>query len=267
MKTTYLSRFSNPENLFCYHYEQLDEREKKLYRRLTDGLFAFQPSITLRGTTAETVETLYEKMKLDLPAAFFDEGIEMVWQPMLCLVKVKPRYRFSQQDAENILAEVMDRVQPLLLQCRGRTDLEKENLIHDWFCRNVTYDYNYAQNMGGSSFELAAPLLWGRGVCSGISKAAKFLFDLNGIRSLLLLGRTRNPDGAPGEDHCWLMVKIHESQPGGHQPGGHQPGGHPPAVRRYHLDITFDMTTKSRRYFNLTSREILADRVLTGPFA
>lgn len=252
----YLNRFSNPKYVFCYHYEQLDSRQKKLYRQLADGLFQFQPTITLRGTTAKTVEDLYEKMKFDLPAAFFDEGIEIIWHPVLCLVRVKPRYRFGQQDAENILAEVMDRMQPLLQQCQGRTDLEKEIFIHDWFCRNVTYDHNYAQNMGGSSFELAAPLLWGKGVCSGISKAAKFLFDLTGIQSLLLTGRTHGQNGNPGEDHCWLMVKIHEPQP----------GGMPPAARRYHLDITFDMTTKSTRYFNLTSREILADRVLTGPF-
>jgi len=256
VRKMYLNRFSNPKNVFCYHYEQLSEREKKLYRTLVDGLFRFQPSITLRGTTGRTAEDLYEKLKLDLPAAFFDEGIEIVWYPVLCLVKVRPRYRFGQQDAENILAEVMKQIHPLLQQCQGRTDLEKENLIHDWFCRNVTYDHNYAQNMGGSSFELAAPLLWGRGVCSGISKAAKFLFDLTGIRSLLLTGRTLGQNGNPGEDHCWLMVKIHESQPGSLQP----------VIHRYHLDITFDMTTKSRRYFNLTSQEILADRILTEPF-
>ena len=96
--------------------------------------------------------------------------------------------------------------------------------------------------MGGSSFELAAPLLWGRGVCSGISKAAKFLFDQVGISSILMEGRTKDRPGSPGEEHCWLMVKI---------------GG-----RRCHLDLTFDMTTKTRQYFNLSDQEILADRIL-----
>lgn len=255
--TNYLKRFSNPANVYCYHYKQMPEHEKALYRKLVDGMFSFQPSITLRGATAKTVENIYEKMKLDIPAAFFDEGIEMTWYPILGLVKVRPQYRFGQQDAENILSEVMDRMQPLLQQCQGKTDLEKETLIHDWFCRNVTYDNNYAQNMGGSSFELAAPLLWGRGVCSGISKAAKFLFDLTGVDSLILLGRTHDQNGTPGEEHCWLMVKIHQHKSGSLQPG----------ICRYHLDLTFDMTTKSRRYFNLTSQEILADRILTGPFA
>lgn len=257
MKTnSHLNRFSNPENVFCYHYGQLNEREKKLYRKLTEGLFQFQPAITLFGTTARTVEVLYEKIKLDIPAAFFDEGIEIQWYPVLALVKIRPRYRFSQTDAENILAEAADRIKPLVQQCQGRTDLEKETLIHDWFCQNVVYDTDYASNMGGSSFELAAPLLWGKGVCSGISKAAKFIFDQVNLCSLLLTGRVFHPNGGPGEDHCWLMVKIH-------QPAS---GTGPASVHRYHLDITFDMTTKSKRYFNLTDREILTDRVPTGPF-
>lgn len=237
-----LMYFSKPENVYCYHYERLGKKEQKLYRKLVDSMFRFQPSITLRGTGRETVEEIYEKLKCDLPAAFFDEGIEMVWYPVLHQVKVMPRYRFSRKDAENILAEVLKRTEQLTESCRNRTDLEKENLIHDWFCANVIYDDNYMQKMGGSSFELAAPLLWGRGVCSGISKAAKFLFDQVGIRSILMLGRTRDRPGAVGEEHCWLMVKIDG--------------------QRYHLDLTFDMTTKTKRYFNLTDQQILEDRVL-----
>ena len=234
--------FSKPEHGFCYHYERLGERDKKLYRKLAEGMFCFQPSITLWGTGRRKAEELYEKIKLDLPAAFFDEEVELIWYPVLNRVTVRPRYRFSQQDAENIMAEVMMRAEPLIGSCRGRTDLEKERIIHDWFCEHVTYDYNYAQKMGGSSFELAAPLLWGRGVCSGISKAAKFLFDQVGIQSILMEGRTKDRPDAPGENHCWLMVKI---------------GG-----QRYHLDITFNMTGKTTRYFNMTDQEILEDRIL-----
>ena len=243
-----LNWFSKPEHVFCYYYDRLNDKEKKLYRKLAEGLFDFQPVITLWWVTPETVSRVYEKIKLDLPAAFFDTGLEMVWTPALGMVRVKPQYRFPQEEAENILAEIMDRIQPLLLQCLGMSDLEKETLIHDWFCQNVVYDYQYAQKMGGSSFEMAAPLLWGRGVCSGISKAAKFLFDLTGLQSLLLMGRTHDTAAGPGEDHCWLMVKVHEPGQG--------------LAQKYHLDITFDMTTKSKRYFNMSSQEILDDRIL-----
>lgn len=234
--------FSKPEQGFCYYYERLSKRDQKLYRKLADGLFRFQPSITLWGIERQKAEELYEKIKLDLPAAFFDEGVQLIWYPALHLVRVQPQYRFSRQDAENILAEVLVRTEHLIDSCRGRTDLEKEQIIHDWFCTNVIYDHNYAQKMGGSSFELAAPLLWGKGVCSGISKAAKFLFDQVGVPAILMEGRTLDSPDARGEDHCWLMVKI---------------GG-----QRYHLDITFDMTTKTKRYFNLTDHEIMEDRVL-----
>ena len=238
-----LMYFSKPENVYCYHYERLGEKEKRLYRKLVDGMFRFQSSIIFWGTESDTIDEIYEKIKMDLPAAFFDEGSEVVWYPVLHQVKVRPRYRFSRQDAENILTEVLRRTEPLIESCRSQTNLEKEKRIHDWFCANVIYDDNYMQKMGGSSFELAAPLLWGKGVCSGISKAAKFLFDQVGIRSILMTGRTKDRLGTAGEEHCWLMVKIDD--------------------QRYHLDITFDITAKTQRYFNLTDREILRDRILT----
>ncbi len=243
-----LTYFSMPEHVFCYHYERLDENGQKLYRKMTENLFQFRPAFTLYWTTPQTVDEIYQKIKLDLPASFFDTGLEMIWNPILRTVRIKPQYRFPQEDAENILKEILDRMQPLLDQCHGKTDLEKETIIHDWFCQNVVYDSCYTQKMGGSSFEMAAPLLWGRGVCSGISKAAKFLFDMVGIRSLLLTGRTTGA-GSSNEDHCWLMVKISQ--------GFHS------LPQRYHLDITFDMTTHSKRYFNMTDQEILADRILT----
>ncbi|MBR5488818.1 MAG: hypothetical protein IKV72_03865, partial [Firmicutes bacterium] len=78
-----LMYFSKPENVFCYHYERMNEKDKKLYRKLADGMFRFQPSITLQGASSETVEEIYEKIKRDLPAAFFDEGLEMIWYPVL----------------------------------------------------------------------------------------------------------------------------------------------------------------------------------------
>jgi len=243
MKRKNLSWFCNPEHVFCYHYERLSEKEQNVYRKLAEGLFSFRPSITLMGTDCGTVETVYQKMKDDLPAAFFDAGAEMVWFPVLRMVKVRPLYRFSQQRAEKILADILEEMDPLLFRCYGRTDLEKETLIHDWLCRNVSYDGDYAKRMGGSSFEMAGPLLYGKGVCSGISKAAKFLFDLVDIRSRILNGHTLGNGGMPAEAHSWLMVKIQ--------------GCH------YHLDITFDMTSNTKQYFNMTSREALSDRVIT----
>ena len=250
-----LAYFSKPENVFCYYYEHLDESRQKTYRKLAEGLFSFRPSITLRWITPNEIEEIYECLKKDLPAAFFDEGLEMTWWPGLFTVKVRPRYRFSQQKAESVLEEALNRTEGLIRQCRGKPDLEAETLVNDWLCSNVVYDTEYMWNLGGSSFELAGPLLWGRGVCSGISKAGKFLFDLLGIRSLILNGYVYTAAGQPGESHSWLMVKIRSPQ------GSRKAGTS--GAQHYHLDITFNLTSKSKRYFNMTDREALADRVIT----
>lgn len=248
-----LEWFSSPENVFCYHYEKLEKREKTLYLKLAEGLFGYEPEFTLYHTKPEQVNELYGKLKLDMPAAFFDEGLEIEWYPLPGLVKVRPRYRFGRKKAEEILSEILRRTDPILTMCRGKTDLEKETIIHDWFINNVSYDNSYLQNVGGSSFEMAGPLLWNTGVCSGICRAAKFIFDQLGIRCRILNGYVSGYGGRPDELHCWLMIKIYEQKPG-------MAGL---TASHYHLDITFDLTAQTRRYFNMTEEEAFQDRVMT----
>ena len=93
--------------------------------------------------------------------------------------------------------------------------------------------------------EVIGPLCHGIGVCEGIAKTAKLLFDAVGIESIVVIGKERKEkDGLSGVRHAWNIVRI---------------GG-----RTYHFDATFDNSlTRSgvRRYdyYNLSDEAIAAD--------
>ena len=131
----------------------------------------------------------------------------------------------------------------------NKTEIEKELAVHNFLCETVVYDYNFSD----SSFQCVGPLLFGRGVCEGISKAAKFLFNLLGIDSLVVNGEVENSSHSFGNmdivGHAWNIVKINHIY--------------------YHLDITFDLTiaeygVKRFDYFNLTDAEICRDHRITS---
>ena len=246
-----IEEFSWREHAFCYYYSRMNSREQKVYEKLADGLLHHASSIWIKRVTPELVGEVYRKLVLDLPILFYQKELKIVWYPLFGRIKVIPQYRFGRQKAEILIEEVWNRVLPLLKRCEGKTALEQEQIIHDWFCSNVVYDNGYDLMLGGPSFEMAGPLLYGCAVCSGISKAAKFLFDLVGIPSLVLEGEilmNRDPDPAKNL-HAWNMVEI--CMPGSEE------------TQRYHLDITFDMTLHSKRYFNMTGPQILAERMIS----
>lgn len=107
--------------------------------------------------------------------------------------------------------------------CRNRGELETEKIIYDYLCNTVSYDTEYKD----PSFECVGPLLFGKGVCEGISKASKFLFDTVGIESLIAHGtsNSRLNCGTNNLSHAWNIVRIRDLC--------------------FHLDVTFDLTVRA----------------------
>jgi hypothetical protein len=107
------------------------------------------------------------------------------------------------------------------------------------------YDRSYKKRnpnakIHAENYSLVGPLIHGRGVCSGLARAAQYLFMELGIQAVFCSGILRDRDGEGL--HAWLIVKIHGEY--------------------YHLDISNDVcasensTIPMYEYFNLTDREI-----------
>ena len=135
----------------------------------------------------------------------------------------------------------MDSAKDITSKC-SRSHILAEKYIHDYICKNVRYD-----NTEPNAHSIVGPLLFKRGVCEGISKTAKILFDMLNIDSSLVLGNlsTSNDNvwnsAWNNDGHAWNKVKIDGTW--------------------FHLDITSDLGLTRKNhirydYFNLSDTEV-----------
>lgn len=225
------------------HYRQcLSVVEQKAYDCLEYGLLRKDKLITLNGITSDQVNKIYNIFRYDVPLVFYVKKLTYRCSLTSKLVEVKPDYRFDQQKIDDTFLALIGKLESVKKACDNLCDLRKELLIHDYFCGNDYYDLSFKD----SSFECVGPLLFGKGVCEGISKASKLLFDYVGMKSIVVSGNSTSELNAGGSNtsHAWNIVNVDG--------------------KFYHLDITFDLTVKDDKcirydYFNLTNDEITDD--------
>jgi hypothetical protein len=125
-----------------------------------------------------------------------------------------------------------------------KSDNEKEYFVHDYCLKHFKYDYNFGEHAHTS----LGLVLNGTAICEGIAKFTKLALDYLGVRSIVVTGKAKNPDNERSENHAWNIVRIND--------------------KTYHLDVTFDMTLKSKvnryDYFNLCDDDIKKDHSFGG---
>lgn len=239
---------NNMDDDFCYYRSQMNVIEKRVYDKIRNGLLAYSDSITVKGISVDGIKSIYQKIKQDNPCLFFVESLVIESTLSSITSMIKPTYRFPKKETDATLIALINKCNQILSSHRNKSQLEKEIVIHDYFCNSITYDYSFAT----SSFECVGPLLFGKGVCEGIAKASKMLFDFIKIKSLIIYGQTEVEqlvNGRFSNLHAWNMVKVENNF--------------------YHLDITFDLTIKSfginrYDYFNLSDEEICRDHTISS---
>lgn len=80
----------------------------------------------------------------------------------------------------------------------GMSEYEQVKAFHDWLVNNTEYDLTFSE----TSFDAAGPLLYGRAVCDGYSKALDLLCYLSGIDCVRINGVSN------GGGHAWNKVEI-----------------------------------------------------------
>ena len=122
-------------------------------------------------------------------------------------------------------------------------DYEKLKYVHDWIVNNTVYikaDTDYESEADG-------PVVYGKAICEGYSKAFMYFAQSMGYECVCVIG------SAGGVDHMWNMVKI---------------GG-----QWYHVDTTWDdpvmsdgSQTLRYNYFLLSDSAISQDHSFSTPF-
>lgn len=229
---------------WSFYKEKLSEKEVECYNLLLDGFMKYEQSIPYKNLEVKQIERIYEALKFDVPQLFFVKRITCQHMPILRCGWVVPQYRFSKVETYATLDAIQCKIDEIQKNVAYKSKYEKEKFIHDYICSSVKYDYTFKE----SSFECVGPILFGKGVCEGISKATKLLLDSVGIDSLIVHGASKNQQvhNLSDNSHAWNMVRIDNLN--------------------YHLDVTFDLSVMAHDvlrydYFNLSNQDILIDHI------
>lgn len=116
----------------------------------------------------------------------------------------------------------------------GMSEYDQVKAFHDWLVNHTEYDLTFSD----SSYDAAGPLLYGRAVCDGYSKALDLLCYFSGIECLRINGESN------GGGHAWNKVKIDGQW--------------------YNIDVTWDDPVSTRPilrydYFLISDSALAAD--------
>ena len=231
-----------------YYYAQLNKQEQAIYKAFYKGLMAHEDiiPIPIRGQLSKEVfNKIFLAMTRDNPLIYYVNQSACNWATdMFGHTAICPQYFYNKDTVKKYNRNIEKTVNNLAGQLRltEGTDYEKELRVHDWFCKNVSYDFK-GTNMDDPARVVLSHNIVGvfakqKAQCEGIAKAVKVLLNAVDIKCIVATGDA-DANGSR-EHHAWNVVDI---------------DGNP-----YHVDVTWDIGVSKGRvsydYFNVTDEII-----------
>ena len=220
---------------YCHQRKYLTMEEKNVYDAMATGFLNCLDIIPLPSMDSERLEEIKEMVLKEHCYLFHvnRHKCEFILNERLQVVYLQPKYYYDKSQTDARMWALMDKVTKLVAPWLHLTREEKEKAIYQYLKNHVTYDDDKPEE----SRECYQTLIEGKGVCIGIAKAAKLLFDFSGFGdSMIVIGKVHGSE--EHVLHAWNVVRLNR--------------------KYYHVDITFDLDGSG--YFNLTDKQIKKDR-------
>lgn len=229
-----------------YYYAQLNKQEQAIYKAFYKGLMAHEDiiPIPIRGQLSKEVfNKIFLAMTRDNPLIYYVNQSACNWATdMFGHTAICPQYFYNKDTVKKYNRNIEKTVNNLAGQLRltEGTNYDKELRVHDWFCKNVNYDFKGTDMDNPArvvlSHNIVGVFAKRKAQCEGIAKAVKVLLNAVDIKCIVATG---DADGSR-EHHAWNVVDI---------------DGNP-----YQVDVTWDIGASKGRvsydYFNVTDEII-----------
>lgn len=228
-----------------YAYSTLTANQKKLYAKLFEGVKAHAESINVSdiGADKDDAEIAYWAFDYDNPQFFWlSNGCYIGYTMSGKLTTITPMYSRSKSQAQQLTPLFEATAQEIINKALKESDPFKQvKVLHDEIINMTRYTST------GAVYESEAdgPLLYGKALCEGYSKAFMYLCQSMGYECVCVKGDA-------GGAHMWNMVRINGQW--------------------YNVDVTFDDPVGSGdlcldTYFCLSSADIGKDHRFSNMFA
>ena len=199
-----------------YYYAQLNKQEQVVYKAFYNGLMVHEDviPIPIKGQLSKEVfNKIFHAMTRDNPLIYYVNQSACNWATdAFGHTAICPQYFYGRETVRKYNRNIENAVNNLAAQLKltEGTDYEKEIRVHDWFCKNVKYDFK------GSDMDEPARVVLSHNIvgvfakqkaqCEGIAKAVKVLLNAVDIKCIVATGEAEA--NGKKEHHAWNVIDI-----------------------------------------------------------
>lgn len=231
-------------------YGTLTDKQKMAYEAILEGALSNMESIALfdLNITSDDLKKSFWACDYDNPKLLnIDNGYEYTYRGSR-IYSIKVIYCKTAQQTAAALKNVEDKTASLIAQAKSLpSDYDRVKLFHDWIINRTVYTASGYISIS----ETDGPILYGKALCEGYSRAFQYLCQSVGIECVCISGTANSGSGSGG--HMWNMVKLDG--------------------KWYHIDVTWDdpVTTSGKqileyKYFLLSDLQIKKDHFVNTYF-
>lgn len=216
-----------------------------VFKKVYEALERHDERITIVSTKSlNTLSSICAVAAVNATHAIYINGFE--YQRAIGVTNCFPKYSYGLLQSQQYIKDCKKKSTEIIARCKASSTYDTVLAIHDELVRNIQY-----QDDGKLSHSIVGPLLFGRGVCDGFSKALKFILDELSIPCFVIYGTATDPQTGSNESHAWNIIKIDNSW--------------------VHIDLTFDATISQSTiirhdYFGLTAQMVSRDHQFKEAF-
>ena len=225
------------------HYMFLSGEERRIYKAIFDAIEAHENRLVF-GKAIDTNQLwrIFLEVLADNPTLFWvEKGVRFSVSQRETVLILK--YIFKASDVAEYKKRMTRKIEEIYNECVPgcKCDMDLVVSVHDYITRNVLYvnDGNPEQQ------SMVGPLMFGKGVCEGISFLYSYILNVFGINCTTIYGRIEGEENG----HAWNMVFLDG--------------------QGYHVDVTHDLECSTYRgnhiHLNLTDEEIGRNRTWEHP--
>lgn len=223
-----------------FYYSLLTPTEQQAYNAILSEIYTFPESIVIPNLKGDSLHNVFSALVCDNPDLYFLDRTCSIEEFTFLKDRFIPDYSINSGIYNARNDDLVKKTKEIVKELNfGDDDWENEKKIHDYIVNHVDYKYNSVSGIDDWVGSAYGALVKGKASCEGYARAAQYLMNIAGIKSVIVTGDARNSKGEVSK-HMWNAVEL----------GGNW----------YYLDCTWDdpvgKNGMNYTYFNVTTETI-----------
>ena len=214
-------------SVYYPYYEMLNSRQKKIYKQMYANAEKLKKSfVPVVDINVDELSDVVYAINYDHPELFYLDTTysyryttdNLCAQIILNYNETADNIDLTKNNFDNAVNKIIKGAN------QYKSNYEKEKYVHDYLVKNTEYDLNSRLNQSAYS-----ALVYKESVCSGYARSFQYIMNELKIPTYYVTGSSSEGP------HAWNIISLSDGF--------------------YNVDLTFDDTTMSHKYFNLSSNE------------